>query len=187
MAIRSQDPEDPQFYAKSRAALRDLYGSRKIDARTHISEADSTPSARMARQTGIVDTTPSGRMREYRERGLTEDQSAQRSGDYWKSLFKTQPQASPLGSATPKASMPQTEGSGMFDALIGLPKFVPAPTPSWEVQGNKALSLAPTVPPDPATLQSQLGLIPSSNPLYDINAPRRLSVMSGANKWIQPV
>lgn len=189
MAIRaSEDPE----YKQSRAALRDLYGSRRIDARPHQSDADATPSGIAARASGIQDTTPSGIARELgrkeRAKGATAAEAAdtvdEQSFSKWRSVFKQpipqdpSPMArmAPISSSSPPLDiMGQIRQARDWGAVNGTFQ-----TP----YGTAGFDLRPTTPPDENALTKQLSDIPLPKSFYGAQAPRP-SILSSASKWLK--
>ena len=87
--IRPKEDPRKSGYTASRAAMRDFFGSRRIDANAAPSAADTTPSANLSREQGITDFTPSGQVRQLVESGVAPDQARKAADLSWRDRFKT--------------------------------------------------------------------------------------------------
>jgi hypothetical protein len=201
--MAQQDPNDPQYYPKSRSAMRSMYGSRKIDARTRFSDADSTPSAREARQRGYVDDTPSGREREMRRQGKSQKRIDELQDDVMRDRFGprttqedfiTPPLAPvrPMSPMSPMARMAPPPAAPPLD-IFGEIRNAHAQgfqSANWQIPGGGSVgfSLAPTTPPDQNAVATQLSSIPMPKSLFSgFGQQKRPSVLSSASKWLAPV
>jgi len=183
-------PSDDPNYKQSRSALREIYGSRRINGKAGISAADTTPSAVEARRSGITDTTPSGRARQLREQaaeaGIAEPSPKQlRKEDQtlWEATFgpdreRMQRPMSRMASAT-AGPAPALD---IYGELMGQPGVVDNPLGS-----QQRFNLSPTTPPDMRAVAAQLNDIPMPRSMFsNANIPRP-SVLRGASKWLQKV
>ncbi len=175
-------------YPQSRAALRQIYGTRAIGGPTQVSERDETPSGRLAREGG-PDQTPSGRAAYYRSRGLSEGQIDQKQGERFRSYFGDQPQIKP--EAVP--SHRSIQQSGLFSKGLASPEDV------GFLRQTGAQGTVQT-PYGSVTLPPPTGLFPSSNPIDNMgeflpttvgplsqyNLPKP-TVLSSGSRWRVPI
>lgn len=196
--------DDEAPYKQSRAALRRIYGSRRIDAGNHQSAADTTPSGLARRQGAPFDDTPSGRDRVQRERGDTEGQIAAQHELDWRTQFPLQDepvapvsQVRPLSVLTRRASPSPLQAigdaykMGAVSGTFDVPQFGGSVGFSTPMAAAPPKSIAPDMPEDITSMLDLIGSTPFANSSglgYSAIARRnRKSVMDSASRWITPI
>lgn len=190
------DPREmPDDYVRSRAALRERFGSRRIDARAPYSAADTTPSAQKARATGNRDDTPSGRQRFMRQEGKTEAQIAEQENMDWRNMFKSAPaqDARPMARMAP-IIQPVSAGLDIAGQMLAARQAGATSGTFRTPYGTAGFSLAPSTPPNATELQNTMNILPKptasllpTTTLSAFGRTPRPSVLSGASKWLIPV
>jgi hypothetical protein len=162
-------------YSLSRAALREKYGSRTINARTKYSERDTTPSAREAREMS---------------KGATKEEAAQVAAEKFASNFgptqQIQPVAPQFSRRAIQTRTPQFAGG--FASPDDVRSAVVAgaqgqlQTPYGSVTLPKPIGLIP-----PAGSVENLGeFMPSSvGPLSSFALPKP-TLLSSGSRWSRP-
>lgn len=155
-------------YQQSRAALRERYGSRAIDAR-----APQSP----------LDTTPSGKLARFQQSGMRPDQIKSAYEQDWRAQFApvSQTQQPPTLFSRRAAQAPQFGG-------------LPPPAPMIPIAGQQTLfgpdQLPPVKPLGLIPMASDLGqlndFLPSSvGPLSSFALPKP-TLLSSGSRWSRP-
>lgn len=151
----------PEGYKLSRAAMRERYGARAIDASTKTSSLDSTPSGKLAR---------------LRETGMSEKKVADLYNQDWKAQFAS--------SRTIEPNTPNLKSR----AAIQNPQV---PVPSVQPQQPQTLFGPDRVPYQPIGLLPPTAPAESFTPFTPAGplnsfALQKPTVLSNGSKWNRP-
>lgn len=193
MASQPIRPSEDPTYRQSRAAQRQMYGTRRIDARANQSAQDYTPSGRAARR---------------KEEGFSENQSDNLDQIWWKDQFKPRagtfahedslPGLSPDPTiAQPQALSRKPPGTSVADEILdayarGMTSGTfrtPYDTPGGGVAYGDAARTVPFGGPPKSTVVPQSNLPPSAMTDFLPKQPRGYmsSVLDSAPRWQKPL
>lgn len=164
----------PEGYEPSRAALRRMYGTRRIDASAPQSALDDTPSGRQRALAGI---------------GLSSRQVQAEENARWRSAFPEPPaaQVRPLSMLSNRRP-PNTTLDAIQQAQANGAAYGSFPVPQYG--GSVSFSRPSLMPETPVADASDLGgFSPSSSftPLSFFKPRPRPSILTGAQNWIAQI
>jgi len=189
MPSRNQPPDG---YNLSRAALRQRFGTRRIDASAPQSARDTTPSGIAARESGIRDNTPSGRRAFFTQQGMGRDTIARREAEGWDRLFPSDEAALPTpddGVNIPDLTAISTPPANALEA-IERANAVGAASGSFAVPqyGGSVSFRRPSLMPTGQVVDfsEYLGgfATQTQSPFSFFKPKPRPSVLSGAQEWL---